>query len=102
MSDPHIAMQAGKTPEIFEEQVCGNRKNVKKFAGRINKFRRIGHTSAIRQRQEQQAGTTGRNERLRQKAEAKSWSKSRSKKLKPEVGVKDKSKKLKPEVGAKS
>ena len=23
MSDPHIAMQAGKTPEIFEEQVCG-------------------------------------------------------------------------------
>ena len=72
MSDPHIAMQAGKTPEIFEEQVCGNRKNVKKFAGRINKFRRIGHTSAIRQRQEQQAGTTGRNERLRQKAGAKS------------------------------
>ena len=24
MPDPHIAMQAGKTPEIFEEQVCGN------------------------------------------------------------------------------
>lgn len=23
MPDPHIAMQAGKTPEIFEEQVCG-------------------------------------------------------------------------------
>ena len=86
MSDPHIAMQAGKTPEIFEEQVCGNRKKPsKKFAGRINKFRRIGHTSAIRQRQEQQAGTTGRNERLRQKAG--------SKKLKPKVGVK---------VGAKS
>ena len=21
--DPHIAMQAGKTPEIFEERVCG-------------------------------------------------------------------------------
>ena len=28
--DPHIAMQAGKTPEIFEEQVCGNRKKPSK------------------------------------------------------------------------
>ncbi|MEI2995400.1 MAG: hypothetical protein V8T24_11195 [Roseburia hominis] len=30
VSDPHIAMQAGKTPEIFEEQVCGNRKKPSK------------------------------------------------------------------------
>ena len=28
--DTHIAMQAGKTPEIFEEQVCGNRKKPSK------------------------------------------------------------------------
>mgnify|MGYP007041112692 CR=1 FL=1 len=56
----------------MKNRFVGIEKNVKKFAGRINKFRRIGHTSAIRQRQEQQAGTTGRNERLRQKAGAKS------------------------------
>ena len=30
VSDTHIAMQAGKTPEIFEEQVCGNRKKPSK------------------------------------------------------------------------
>lgn len=78
-------MQAGKTPEIFEEQFVGIEKSRQKVCRQINKFRRIGNTSAIRQRQEQQAGTTGRNERIE--------AKSRSKKLKPKVGVK---------VGAKS
>lgn len=73
VSDPDIAMKIGKIAEIFEEQACGNilpvgaprdrnkqqqtgrnrqEKASKKFAGRINKFRQIGHTSAIRQRQE--------------------------------------------------
>lgn len=56
----------------MKNRFVGIEKSRQKVAGRINKFRRIGHTSAIRQRQEQQAGTTGRNERLRQKAGAKS------------------------------
>lgn len=67
-----LLCRQGRPQKYLKNRFVGIEKAVKKFAWQVNKFRRIGHTSAIRQRQEQQAGTTGRNERLRQKAGAKS------------------------------
>jgi len=47
-----IGKKRKQTETAKTERSWNRKRTVKKFAGRINKFRQIGNTSAIRQRQE--------------------------------------------------
>lgn len=59
MSDPHIAMQARKTAEIFEERVCGNILPV----GARRDRNRQQQAETARKRLKGEPGRTGKNRR---------------------------------------